>query len=262
MVETITSTTNPRIKHLRSLAANRKDRRQERLFVVEGIRLVDEALLHNAAIHSIVYDPDHLSMTAGGADLMARIDGRRDAYAATSQVLAVAADTVSPQGVLAIVQLPQPAPRRAGIRLVLDAIQDPGNVGTLLRSADAAGVSDVICLAGTADVYSPKVVRAAMGSHFRLPITQDLRWDQMQLDVDHIYATASDATVPYFAVDWRQPALIIIGNEANGVSDRSREVASLLINIPMHPGVESLNAAVAGSVILFEASRQRLQGRS
>jgi RNA methyltransferase, TrmH family len=147
---------------------------------------------------------------------------------------------------------------------VLDALQDPGNVGTLLRSAEATGVRDVICLAGTADVFNPKVVRAAMGAHFRLPIVQDVDWDRVPalLVAENVYAAVAGASMPYYAADWRQPAAVIVGNEANGVSPAGLEIATKQISIPMAAPVESLNAAVAGSIMLFEAQRQRRLGRS
>jgi TrmH family RNA methyltransferase len=152
-----------------------------------------------------------------------------------------------------------------GIILVLDAIQDPGNMGALLRSAEAVGVAEVLGASGTVDVYSPKVVRAAMGAHMRLAITQDLSWDAIAERlalVDQVYAADAAATMPYFAADWRQPSALIIGNEAHGLSDNARALARSPIGIPMHGRAESLNAAVAGSVILFEALRQRTRGRS
>lgn len=262
MVEPILSIHNPKIKQLRSLASNRKDRRRERLFIVEGVRLVGEALARGADLSLVVYDADHLAQSEAGNALLRSLEGRRNAFPAAPEVLALAADTVTPQGIVAAVRWPDLIARAGGLRLVLDAVQDPGNVGTLLRAAEAAGVSDVTCISGTADVWSPKVVRAAMGTHFRLPIVQDVRWDSLELLGDHIYVTDADSRLPYYAVDWKQPSVIVIGNEANGVSPEARAVAMQAITIPMAGEVESLNAAVAGSVILFEAARQRRLGHS
>jgi TrmH family RNA methyltransferase len=178
--------------------------------------------------------------------------------------VAAAADTVTPQGVVAAAPWPQVPPTLPGLVLVLDAVQDPGNVGTLLRSAEAVGVAEVICIRGTADVYSPKVVRAAMGAHFGLPLRADVAWDDVDEAlgaVDHTYGAVADATMPYFAPDWRQPSALIIGNEAGGISEEGLARATRQIAIPMIGRSESLNAAVAGSVILFEALRQRSRGR-
>lgn len=262
---TITSPKNPAIKQLRSLMTSRKDRRHERLFVVEGVRLVEEALRSGADFDVAVYNPDQLATTARGQALLAVIGRLDNSHEAPPEVIAAVSETVTPQGIVAAVRWPALEPTTRGIQLVLDAVQDPGNVGTLLRTAEATGVSQVICIAGTADVYSPKVVRAAMGAHFRLPIVQDVSWDdapELLIAADHVYAAAADATMPYYAADWRQPSAVIIGNEANGVSEAGLRMATKQISIPMAAAVESLNAAVAGSVMLFEALRQRKLGRS
>lgn len=245
--------------------ADRKDRRRERLFVIEGVRLMQEALRSGVTFEIVVYNPDQLETTGRGQEVLAAIAGLSNAYPATAEVVAAASDTITPQGVIAAVRWPSIEPVRRGVQLVLDALQDPGNVGTLLRSAEATGVSQVICIAGTADVYSPKVVRSAMGAHFRLPIKQDVQWDEgatLLVDADNIYAAVVSAAMPYYAADWRQPSALIIGNEANGVGAVGLAIATKEICIPMARSVESLNAAVAGSVILFEALRQRKLGRS
>ncbi|HET9224032.1 MAG TPA: RNA methyltransferase, partial [Roseiflexaceae bacterium] len=174
-------------------------------------------------------------------------------------------DTVHPQGVVALARWPRIEPGKPGLILALDNIQDPGNLGTLLRSAEAVGATEVLCVRGTADLYSPKVVRAAMGAHFRLAMEQDLGWEDLGerlAFVDHVYAADAAATMPYYAADWRQPSALIVGNEAHGLSDEARSLAKVLIGIPMRGQAESLNAAIAGSVILFEALRQRTRGRS
>jgi RNA methyltransferase, TrmH family len=178
--------------------------------------------------------------------------------------VAAAADTRQPQGVVAVFAWPE-LPPRPGLRLVLDGIQDPGNVGTLLRSAEAAGVGLAICAPGSADPYSPKVLRAAMGAHFSLPLRVDADWEQIADELAAcplVYAAEADASMPYYAADWRQPAALIIGGEARGVSAEGQALASHLISIPMLGRAESLNAGVAGSILLFEALRQRSRGRS
>jgi TrmH family RNA methyltransferase len=261
----IASPANSHVKRIRSLAADRKDRRRERLFVLEGVRLVADALAHGGVIELALFAPEQLGQTEAGRELCAKLEHVPRAYPATPQVVAAAADTVHPQGVVALARWPEVEPGRPGIILVLDAIQDPGNLGTLLRSAEAVGVAEVLCASGTADIYSPKVVRAAMGAHFRLAMEQDLVWEavgERLFLADHVYAADADATMPYYAADWRQPSALIIGNEAHGLSEEARSLARNLIGIPMRGRAESLNAAVAGSVILFEALRQRMRGRS
>jgi RNA methyltransferase, TrmH family len=233
--------------------------------VLEGVRLVADALASDAMLDLALYAPDQLAETAAGQELLGRIELLPAAHQAAPQVVAAAADTVHPQGVVALARWPQVDPGRPGLILALDGIQDPGNLGALLRSAEAVGVAEVLCARGTADIYGPKVVRAAMGTHFRLALEQDLEWEEVGerlAFVDHVYAADAAATMPYHAADWRQPSALIIGNEAHGLSAEARSLARELIGIPMRGRAESLNAAVAGSVILFEALRQRTRGRS
>jgi len=261
----ITSPANPHVKRIRSLAADRKERRRERLFVLEGVRLVADALEHGGTLDLDSPDDWEDRFLLIASLLRARLDQLPHGYAATAQVVASASDTVHPQGVVALGRWPAVEPGRPGLILVLDAIQDPGNLGTLLRSAEAIGVAEVLCAAGTVDAYSPKVVRAAMGAHFHLAMEQDLGWEtvgERLALVDHVYAADAEATMPYFAADWRQPSALIVGNEAHGLSEAARSIATRTIAIPMRGRAESLNAAVAGSVILFEALRQRTRGRT
>jgi TrmH family RNA methyltransferase len=252
------------VKYLRSLRADPKDRRRERSLVIEGVRLVGDALAAGAQLRVALYNPDQLSGTQAGAALLDQLAGRPNCYEASDVVIAAAADTRAPQGVVAAAAWPEIAPR-PGLRLVLDAIQDPGNVGTLLRSAEAAGVGLVLCSQGCADIYSPKVVRAAMGAHFSLPLRGDQSWDELGLELSDaplVYAAGAEAAMPYYAADWRQPAALIIGSEAHGISPEGLGMATHHISIPMIGRAESINASVAGSIILFEALRQRSRGRT
>ncbi len=255
----IRSNANPHVKYIRSLGVDRRERQRERCFVLEGVRLVTEALAAHVPLQLVLYASEQLVLTESGQRLLAQLSRQPHCYEATPRVVAAAADTVTPQGVVAVAPCPD-VPPRPGLILVLDAIQDPGNVGTLLRSAEAAGVGQVWCIRGTADVYSPKVVRAAMGAHFYLPLRSDCDWDQItdvMQGMAQIYAAVVDATLPYYSVDWPTADVLIIGSETQGVSARGLQLATGRITIPMHGRAESLNAAVAGSIILFEALRQR-----
>lgn len=261
----ITSTGNPHVKQLRSLATDKRERRRERSFVLEGVRLVAAALAAGVELRLALFAPEQLAGTLAGQELLEQLVALPACYAATPQVVAAAAETVSPQGVVAAVAWPSLEPQQPGIILVLDSVQDPGNVGTLLRSAEAVGVCEVLCIRGTADVYSPKVVRSAMGAHFHLPLRYDLSWNAVSgalAGVAHVYAASAGARMPYYAADWRQPSALLIGNEASGISAEGQALATKQIAIPMIGRSESLNAAVAGSVILFEALRQRTRGRT
>ncbi|GAB4443919.1 MAG: RNA methyltransferase [Chloroflexi bacterium OHK40] len=260
----ISSASNPHVRHLRSLRDLPRERRSERSVFLEGVRLVSDALASGAQPRLALYAPEQLRATPAGAALLAQLASRPGCYEATPAAVAAAADTQHPQGVVAAFPWPELAPR-PGLRLVLDALQDPGNVGTLLRSAEAAGVGLVLCARGTADIYGPKVLRAAMGAHFSLPVQADLDWDAIAAELSAcpvIYAAEAAASMPYYAADWKQPAGLIIGAEARGVSEAGLALATHRIAIPMVGRSESLNAGVAGSVILFEALRQRTRGRT
>lgn len=267
----ITSPANAHVKLIRLLATNRKERARERLFVLEGVRLISDARAAQATLPLLLYEPEQLASTPAGATLLAQIADLPQSYPATARVLAAATATVTPQGVVALAQMPQwdiaqlgQRAASAGPVLVLDTLQDPGNAGTLLRSAVAAGVRAVLSTIGTVDLYSPKVVRAGMSAHFALPLLPDLTWAAIHVTLHTllgpaplIYAADMHGDLPYYAADWLQPAALIIGNEAHGISAAARAAASQLLSIPMCASTESLNAAIAGSVILFEALRQR-----
>jgi TrmH family RNA methyltransferase len=193
---------------------------------------------------------------------------------ASERAIAAAAATQHPQGVVASFALPDwalpNAQDSAPLALVSDDIQDPGNLGTILRTAEAAGVAAVLLTPNSVDLYNPKVVRAGMGAHFRLPTFRDLRWEQirdmleqMGIPPDRLFATDTAAGLTYDAVEWSQPTALIISNEAHGLGAEAREAArSNLIGIPMLGSTESLNAAMAATVVLFEAARQRRGARS
>ncbi len=258
MRDLITSTANIHVKRIRSLVRSRKERHRERMFVVEGVRLVEEAL-HYQSPASVLYVPEQLQATPRGRGLLSQVERQPNAAPTTPGLLAELSDVETSQGIIAAVPLPLLTPPTLSLVLVLDGVQDPGNVGTLLRSAEAAGVDLVVGLAGTADLWSPKVVRAAMGAHFRVPLVDDVDWAAVRPQLaalTAIYAATQQATLTYDQVDWRQAVALVVGNEANGVSAETLQLAHE-VTIPMAGAVESLNAAIAGSVLLFEAARQR-----
>jgi TrmH family RNA methyltransferase len=153
-------------------------------------------------------------------------------------------------------------PLDANLVLILDGIADPGNLGTILRTAAAAGADVVILAPGCVDPYNPKVLRSGMGAHFRVPLARQA-WPDIAAEYGHLAVYLADAAsdLPYYAVDWRQPAGLIIGGEARGAETQARQLARATIAIPMSNAVESLNAAMAAGVILFEIRRQRAINR-
>ena len=256
----ITSTANARIRYVRSLQET-SARRHEQCLVIEGVRLVEEALQAGIAPRLVLYSPDLTSAPRGQA-LLARLEtlpGER--WLASERALKAAADTVTPQGIVAVIPVPA-APAEIGavpLALVLDGLQDPGNLGTILRSAWAAGAGAVITTPGTADPYSPKVLRAGMGAHFHLILLPDQLWPQITRLVAGRQVLLAEARggTPYDQIAWSQPTALIIGSEAHGCGPEARALATATVSIPLAEGVDSLNAAVAASILLFEARRSR-----
>lgn len=237
----------------------RKARERHRQFVAEGIRAVEELLASPLRITGVV-SCDDLERTERGLALRHALEARGVTIARVSEREFVsAADTEHPQGVLAIAEQPEltvesiGAPPSEARYLVLDGIQDPGNVGTLLRTAAALGVTATFALPGTADLWNAKVVRGAMGAHFRHPaLSIDPDALESFLGTHHIplWGTAMDGASLDTVVAPPRLALAM-GNEGAGLSERVRASATATISLPMAPGVESLNVAVAAGIALF-----------
>lgn len=264
----ITSPANPTVKLIHALGAPTPGRRRaERAFVVEGVRAVEEALSSGQPARVLLYDEAALARTPRGTSLLARLRGHRAAQPVTPAVLAAAAETVHSQGVVGVFPFPDwpplvPDGGAVPLLLVLDGLKDPGNLGTLLRTAEAAGVGGIWLTPDCVDLYNPKVVRAGMGAHFRLPAWPDAEWPAIRaefarLGVAQIVALDAHALTAYYALDWRGPAALVLGSEAHGLSPAGRAAATVPAAIPMPGQAESLNAALAAGIVLFEALRQR-----
>ncbi len=256
----ITSMSNERIKAAARLS-RRRSRQATDVMLVEGVRLVRDAWQARVRPEVLFTAPALITGNRHALDLVDEIESAGVEVAACSEaVFAKLSDTVTPQGIAAIVPLPDlKAPPSADFVLLLDGVRDPGNAGTLIRSAEAAGVQAVIFCPGTVDPFNDKVVRAGMGAHFRLPIRTCGAWAQVVEELGEgkqLYLADMGGTRSYDHVDWTQPSALVVGGEANGAGEQAREAATV-INIPMLGSAESLNAGIAGAVILFEAARQR-----
>lgn len=252
----LTSTANDRVKLIQKLQTQRKAREKDGRFVVEGTRLVEEAVLSGTPLDFVFYcDPDARAQTV--LDRLAKQN--IEAVEVSAAVMKACADTEHPQPLLAVLPLVNIKPLANSLLLICDRLADPGNLGTLLRTAAAAHVDSTLLAPGTVDPFNPKVVRGSMGAHFRIPI-EPLDWEQIRERTAGMSVRLAEATgeARYDEVDWTQPSALIVGSEAEGPSAEARALASQSIFIPMPGGSESLNAAVAGSVILFEAVRQIL----
>jgi RNA methyltransferase, TrmH family len=255
----ITSRDNSKIKRVRALQADGKARRLEKAFVVEGIRLVEEALASRWEAQWVIFT-EGLG-ERGQALVQGFIERGVVVEQVTPSVMESASETQNPQGVLAVLEMQSmPLPAAPDFLFIPDGVHDPGNLGTMLRTAAAAGVQGVLVPPGSVDPYAPKVIRSAMGAHFRLPL-QVLSWEE----IDHlvlkdklkVYLAETGGEEVYTEVDWRLPLALVIGGEATGASPEAWNLASKRVFIPMPGGVESLNAAAASAVLLFEAVRQR-----
>lgn len=252
----IQSVQNPKIKKARSLRRRRVRLREGKLFV-EGLRLIEDALLSECKPELLFFTPNAFNH-GRQSQIVSR--WQQVAWEVSDKVMMELTETVTPQGIAAILSLPVLAwPAQPTFLLVVDQLRDPGNMGTLLRSAAAAGVEGVIVPKGSVDPWNDKVLRAGMGAHFRLPIRDGLAWQEIEPLLAGLSVRLADAQgeSSYDEVNWCQPSALIVGGEAEGASKPAISQASELISIPMAHAVESLNAGVAGSVILFEAVRQR-----
>lgn len=255
----ITSLKNDRVRLVLALQGRRRVRQRERRLVVEGVRLCAEAACAGTVPHLVFHTGEAESDPRAAALLAGWREAGTSCEQVSDEVMAACSGTETPQGLLAVVPLPElePSPHPT-LTLILDRLRDPGNLGAALRTALAAGVDQVLLTPGTVDATNPKVVRAAMGAHFHLPIAA-LRWEQIPgaLSSARVYLSDAHGELDYVRVDWRAPSALIVGGEAAGADDRSTALADAAIAIPMAGAVESLNAAIAAAVILFEAARQR-----
>jgi RNA methyltransferase, TrmH family len=234
------------------------------------VRLVRDALAAHVPIRQAILCPELL----GGSESAIRAEIAASPAASHPLVVAPAvmrsiADTETPQGVVAVVALPERSVPRfdalAGFVLILDGVRDPGNVGTLMRAAAAANCDAVVTIAGSADAFAPKVVRAAMGAHFRVPVVADVGWDAIGpaiAPLPSIIGAEGAASLPYDEVDGTRGCAIVVGNEDHGLSAEARRWCTGTACIPMARGVESLNASVSGAIMLYEVVRQRRRGRT
>jgi TrmH family RNA methyltransferase len=252
----LTSLTNFKVKYIQRLQTDKRFRNRENAFVVEGTRWMLELDRFSREPAYIFYTEEWLN-SADNANILQQLSGHHQPV--SNQIMAAISDTQTPPGVLAALPIqPIPLPPSPTLILILDELTNPGNLGTILRTAGAAGVDGVFLGPGCVDAYNPKVVRGAMGAHLRLPI-QEADWQMITELADKmaIYLAAIDGELPYTAVSWDEPAALIIGGEASGAGMKAHQLAEKTIAIPMHAETESLNAAVATAVILFEAARQR-----
>jgi TrmH family RNA methyltransferase len=254
----ITSPANPKLRYVRHLE-RRSFRAREGRLPLEGVRLVSEAL-DSGLRPAFVLVSAPLAACPGGPGLRARLEADGvPVLEVAPGLLGELCQTATPQGVLAVVpDLAPPWPERPSLVLVADGLRDPGNLGTLLRAALAAGADGALLAAGTVDAGHPKALRAGMGAHFRLP-RRAVGQSDLAGALDGLAVWVADARgeLAYTEVSWRERSAVVVGGEADGPGAALLALARGSVRIPMVGPAESLNAAMAGTVILFEAARQR-----
>jgi TrmH family RNA methyltransferase len=260
----IQSGQNAAIKDIKALHL-KKNRDSKGFYFVEGIRFVNDAIDNGQQIERVIIS-EKLESLHGGSQLIERVKGCcSDCAMVPDKLFGEISDTQTPQGILAVLKKKEYDLNRVineGSSVVLlDCLQDPGNVGTIIRTADAAGISGVLMSKGCVDLYSPKVLRSTMGSIFHLPIFEGLQISetirllkncQYKVVASHLSGRSN-----YFQEDMTGRCAIIVGNEANGITEETAEMADRLVKIPMPGRAESLNASVAASVMIYEVVRQK-----
>ena len=273
----ITSTSNARIKRLVNLKKKRKLRDEEGVFLVEGIRMFREVpldKLKEVYVSESFYKKEKDTVKEVLKDSKIRVEELTDT------VFSHASDTKTPQGILCVVEqmnhkISELTSAECPLIMVLDHLQDPGNLGTILRMGEGAGVTGVVMSSNTVDIYNPKTIRSTMGSIFRVPfvyvqdfIDRELAPESEVQDFSDAVSQCQNAGIKVYAAhlggkntylgeDYREGTAFLIGNEGNGLTDDITKQADTLIRIPMQGEVESLNAAIACTILTYEAVRQR-----
>lgn len=262
-MQVITSKDNDIVKKIRKLK-EKKYRDEENVYVIEGVKVLEEAINENVNIKKIVICDDCMEAGAISQNLLYEI-AKYDCIYVSQKVFSVLTDVVAPQGILAIIEKPsknQDIDLEADLILALDGIQDPGNLGTILRTADSVNLKQIIVTKNTADAYNPKVVRSTMGAILRINIieTDDLvdTLKRLRKNKFKTVVTSLETDNSIYDIDYNKK-VIVIGNEANGVTREVQKVADYKVKIPMLGKTESLNASVATGIMLYEYVRQKIK---
>jgi TrmH family RNA methyltransferase len=257
----LTSRQNPKIKQIR-LLNRRKYRREQGLFVVEGIRHVGEAIEANAEIEYLLYVPEMLRSDFA-YNLITRLElSNTPVFTTTPDIFASLAGKDNPQGILAVVKeclKPLSGLNKDNFNwgVAIQAPQDPGNLGTILRTLDSAGADGLIVLGNGTDIFHPTAVRASMGTLFWKPIiyTQFEEFYTWQsIHQFHIYGSSAKAEQNYKQVSYQRPAILLLGSEREGLEDRLAEMCELVVRLPMYGRATSLNLSVAAGILIYEIS--------
>lgn len=262
-ITNITSASNPRIRQVVQLQKKRKEREETGLFPAEGIRLFEE--IPTDRLEQVFVSESFLKREDAWA-ILNRAKGKM-IFSVRDSVFSGICDTRTPQGILALAHRKDwiveeiLALSETPFFMMAENLQDPGNLGTILRTGEGAGITALILSKGTVDIYSPKVIRSTMGSVFRVPFLYVENMAQMvsllRRQGIEVYAAHLEGSVPYDEPDYTCPTAILIGNEGNGLTGETAEACSKRVRIPMEGAVESLNAAMSAGIFMYEVHRQR-----
>lgn len=258
----VESRQNKTIKEVISLK-DKKNRRKLRKFFIEGYRIIHEAISSGAAIEKVFFSSN--TDLKFRNELVSKLKPEVQLYEITCELFKQIAETESPQGVLAVVRIPESnfdAIYKKGFRgLILDSIQNPGNAGTMIRTAHALGFNAVVATEGTVDLFNGKVLRSTMGSIFYIPVLENVKTEDIfafcRENSLRVVSSRLENAKPCFNVDFSGDFFLVIGNEGSGISECFHEKSSEFVKIPMPGGAESLNAAVAASILMYESVRQQ-----
>ena len=255
----ITSTSNAQMKEIAALLKKSKERKEKKAFVIEGRKMFEEICTDKSRLVKAYFSESYAkeAYPKGLPEFPCEV--------VADKVFEAVAETVTPQGVLAIVKMPEYSLEKmvadAGTLVLLEDLRDPGNLGTIIRTAEAAGVSGIVLSKESVDVYNPKVIRSTMGAVYRVPFlyVEDFKETLCQLKDRKVrlFAAHLKGTKTFDKADYSGKVGIMIGNEANGLSDEAAELAEEKVRIPMAGSVESLNAAVAAALLMYEAFRKQ-----
>lgn len=252
MTERISSAANPKIKLAKSLLL-KKNRTKNGLYTVEGIKSVTDAYNAGADIKMIFVSEKEAFLA----------ESFENCFIVSEELFSSICDTKTPQGILAVIAMHKRSFEADNKKMYIccDNVRDPGNLGTIIRTADAAGFGGVILFGECADLYSPKTVRSSMGSFFHIPVYEEVSRDDIlsmkKLGFKLFCGMLSDDTINYTDADFISPFVLCVGNEANGISEEMAKMADGSVKIPIEGAAESLNVGIAAAVLMYEAVRQR-----
>lgn len=261
-------------RHIKA-AVRIRNGKEKGLIFVEGRRLAHEAVRSRIRISEAFFSADFLAAPENTGLAGAIADRAKEAFELPAKLFAHICDTKTPQGIALICERPvssvedltkimespdSPAP----LVMVLDRISNPGNLGSVFRTAEAAGVKAVVTTIGSVDAFAPAVLRGSMGAAFRIPVVEKAELAGILSFLKEkgfrIFVTRADGATPFYEADWSLPAAIVFGSEAHGIQEEAERIADVSVSIPMEEGVESLNLGVSAGIILFEARRVRRSG--